>query len=74
VYESQLVSIAGADLLDVLAKNMEELANSMAHGLDTSSLGSLQVPYSVRNAIFWKQASKLGSTRQDDHLLNPSFS
>jgi hypothetical protein len=43
VYESQLASIAGADLLDTLAKNMEELAASMAHGLDTSSLGSLQV-------------------------------
>jgi hypothetical protein len=43
VYESQLASIAGADLLDTLARNMEELAASMAHGLDTSSLGSLQV-------------------------------
>ena len=43
VYEKVVVSVAGMELLETLARNQEELATTMAMGVETTHLINLKV-------------------------------
>ena len=43
VYDKAVVSVAGADLLETITRNLETLATTMAMGLEITHLGDLKV-------------------------------